>query len=460
MQAHLAPGLPARSADDPDHRRPLRVRDQLILSFYWFSLNFQNAALFPIVIPLQIAIFVAPGTTGNVQQAIFLAWLGAIGACSALIVQPIAGSISDHTRSRFGRRRPYVVAGSIVMLAGIAAVGVAREAVAFLAGFVIMQLGANVVNATYQSLIPDLVPDRQRGAASGYMGLMTILGNVGSLAIAGLLLSQVDSHTLPDAVMNGVDLFYLLSGIILAAGLIVTAFCVRETALRRRSSREHADLRQTMQRWLGPWQHHNFTWVFCTRAAVMLGLTLFMTYIEYYFATISPGQQFVMQTAVVALLALFGAVCSAFVLGVASDRWGRVTIVCFSTACMAIPALAFVLSPGSIPLWPLGILFGVGYGAYTSVDWALAIDALPAAETVGRDMGLWSLASNLPALLAPLLGGAVIKLGDAAGQIDLGYRAVFALAAVFLVLGAVFVLGVHEEHHHGEHHRPAPEVGG
>jgi MFS family permease len=453
MQSH------PRSADDPDQRLSLRVRDHLTLSCYWFSLNFQNAALFPIVIPLQIAIFIAPGTTGNAQQAIFLAWLGVFGACSALIVQPIAGSLSDHTPGRFGRRRPYILAGSVTMLAGIAMVGFAREAGAFLIGFMIMQLGANVVNATYQSLIPDLVPHRQRGAASGYMGLMTILGNVGSLAIAGLLLSQVGNHTPPDAIMNGVDIFYLLSGIMLAAGLIVTACFVHETSLRRRPVREQLDLRHVVHHWLGPWQHHNFAWVFCTRAAVMLGLTLFMTYIEYYFATISPGQQFVMQTAIVALLALFGAVCSAFVLGVASDRWGRVTIVCFATACMAIPALAFVLSPGSVPLWPLGILFGVGYGAYTSVDWALAIDALPAAETVGRDMGLWSLASNLPALLAPLLGGIVITLGNSAGQIELGYRAVFALAAVFLALGAVFVLGVHEERHHGEHHQPV-EVSG
>jgi MFS family permease len=111
---------------------------------------------------------------------------------------------------------------------------------------------------------------------------------------------------------------------------------------------------------------------------------------------------------------------------------------------MAAAALVFVAQPGAIPLWPLGLLFGLGYGAYSSVDWALAVDVLPSPQSAGKDMGLWSIASNLPAILAPLLGGGVIAVAAALDVTAAGYRAVFALAAIFMLLGAAFVLVVRE----------------
>jgi YkoP-like protein len=107
---------------------------------------------------------------------------------------------------------------------------------------------------------------------------------------------------------------------------------------------------------------------------------------------------------------------------------------------MALPAITFVVAAGRIPLWPLGLVFGLGYGAYTSVDWALAVDSLPAQANAGKDLGIWSAASTLPAILAPALGGVVIALvGGVWGLTALGYQVVFALAAIFLALGAVFV---------------------
>lgn len=474
--AEVAEAAEATNTTDPHsaapataEARPLNVAEQLTLSVLWMGINAQSAALLPIVIPTQILLFVAPGVVGNAQQATFLGWFSAAGAVVALIVPPIIGVLSDHTHHPWGRRRPYIVVGTALALVGAWGLAVASGVFAFAAAFLVMQLGVNMNVAAYQSLVPDLVGKSQRGAASGYLGLMTIVGNIGSLALAAFLLQNV-SLTSPSraAIGGGASAYYALTGLALLATTVITILGVHERvrgahpatgALARPPQRvAHGGwLAAWIEPWIGPWRHRNFTWVFLTRCFVMLGLTLFLTFIEYYFANVAHVANFIQATAVVALLALVGAVISSLLLGVYSDRVGRVVVVGLSTACMAAPALGFTLFQGNFPLWPLGLFFGLGYGGYTSVDWALAIDALPDANDVGKDMGIWSAATTLPAILAPALGAAVIALAAGYGQTAFGYRLVFGLATAFLLLGALCVSFIQEDRP-GQSPRRQPSV--
>lgn len=418
----------------------LSIRQQVTLSLLWFSLNFQTAALLPVVIPAQLLLFIAPGAVGNAQQAVALGWLSAIGAVIALVIQPLTGAVSDQTRSRLGRRRPFILLASLIYLAGIVALATALNLGVFVIGFALAQVAANMGTAAYQGLLPDRVPLEQRGTASGYLGMMTILGNVGSLAVAAVLLANVVSGPgLADAVRAGAARYYAAGAIVLVIGVLVTTIGIRENPIGQPTARP-----PFLELWLAPLRHYNFRWVFLTRVSVMLGLTLFLTFIEYYFANVAHVTNFVQSTAAVALLALGGAVVGALTLGMVSDRIGRVGIVTVASGLMTLAAVAFVVAP-HMPLWPLGLVFGAGYGAYTSVDWALAVDSLPAQSDAAKDLGVWSIASNLPAVLAPLLGSFVIGGGSAIGiSTEAAYRSVFALAGLFLLLGALFVLKVQE----------------
>lgn len=429
----------------------LTVRDQLILSSFWFSLNAQSAALFPIVIPLQILLFVPIGQVGNAQQAVLLGWISAVGAIFSLIMPPLIGMLSDNTRGSWGRRRPYIASGASLLVLSALFLATAGSIAVFVMALIMNQIGSNLANASYQALIPDRVPKEQRGEASGYMGLMTITGNIGSLAVAGLLLGGVSLTSVgPAVIRRGAILFYILTAIALIAGALITVFGVHEMPLVPTTTKPlHAEesawprfRRWFALNWIAPWREYNFTLVFLTHFAVMMGLTLFMTFIEYYFANVAHVTDFVQSTALVALLALGGAICSAFVLGILSDRTRRTPVVCFATLCMAMASFAFVIAPGSFPLWLLGILFGVGYGAYTSVDWALAIDALPSLNSVGKDFALWGTSGSLPSILAPALGGFIIYLVSLTATTALGYRVIFAVATAFLLTGALFILKV------------------
>jgi MFS family permease len=435
----------------PAMRKRLKVRDQLVLSIFWFSLNAQSAALFPIVIPLQILLFLPPGQVGNAQQALLLGWISAVGAVVSLIMPPVFGMMSDNTRGSWGRRRPYIAIGTLLLILSALLLAVAGSIAIFVLALIINQIGSNAANASYQALLPDLVPREQRGEASGYMGLMTILGNIGSLGLAAWLLGQVSlTSTGANVIRHGAALFYVLTGIALLVGVLITVIGIHEIPLgpiasepaRKKESALLRFRRWFVSNWIAPWREYNFRLIFLTRFAVMMGLTLFMTFIEYYFANVAHETNFVQATAFVALLALVGAICSAFLLGIFSDRVRRAPLVCVSTLLMATASFAFVIAPGSFPLWILGILFGIGYGAYTSVDWALAIDAMPQLSTVGKDFALWGSSTNLSSILAPAIGSLIIYFISFYAATALGYRLVFAVATLFLIYGAIFVLKI------------------
>lgn len=431
--------------------KKLTIRDQLILSVFWLSLNAQSAALLPIVIPLQILLFMPPGQVGNAQQALLLGWIATVGAVVSLIMPPVFGMLSDHTRGSWGRRRPYIAAGAFLLVLSALLLAVAGSIALFVVALVIGQVGSNAANASYQALLPDRVSREQRGEASGYMGLMTILGTIGSLSLAAWLLGQVSLTSKgSDVIRHGASLFYVLTGIAIMVGALITVIGIQEipfvpTASAPAWKQERMLLRFRRwfdANWIAPWRVSNFRLVFFTRFAVMMGLALFMTFIEYYFANVAHATNFVQATAAVALLALVGAICSAFLLGIYSDRVRRAPIVCVSTLLMATASFAFVIAPGSFPLWILGVLFGVGYGAYTSVDWALAVDALPQRSTVGKDFAIWGSSTNVAAFLAPAMGSLIIYLVALHAATALGYRLVFAVATLFLLAGALVVLKI------------------
>ena len=279
--------------------------------------------------------------------------------------------------------------------------------------------------------------------------MMTILGNVTSLGLAAWLLAAVNMEERgPGVIHQGVVLYYVLTMLVLLTGVLVTSIGVHETPHPPvlASSEKRLGLHRSFARtWIEPWQAFNFRVVFLTRFSVMIGMTLFMTFIEYYIAVVVHVPNFVQATTSVAIIALLGAVISAFFLGVFSDHVKRAPLVSAATVCMALAALAFVILPIGFPLAPLGLLFGLGYGAYTSVDWALSVDALPTLESAGKDLGLWSSSVTLPAILSPLLGTLIINVTHLFGQTVLGYRPIFVAATLFLLLAAICVLFVKEK---------------
>src|SRR5215472_8447413 len=123
--------------------RRLTFRGQIVLSFLWFALNLPSSALLPIVVPTQILLFVAPGHVGNAQQVTFLAWFSALGAIITLFIPPLTGMLSDSTPGPLGRRRPYIIAGAIVMFISMPLLINASSIIMLILGLGVMLVGLN-----------------------------------------------------------------------------------------------------------------------------------------------------------------------------------------------------------------------------------------------------------------------------------------------------------------------------
>src|SRR5258708_5314532 len=247
---------------------------------------------------------------------------------------PIIGQLSDKTPGPFGRRRPYIVLGGLVLLLGTPFLVAANNIVIFLLGLSLLHIGRNILQPAYQSLVPDKVPENARGMASGYVGGMTILGNVVSLGLAAWLLGSINQRSYStNAIRFNAGIFYTVSAVVMFIGMLITVAGVKETPfVPEKHSRPDAPGQGTLrpglttrflqwfeENWMEPWRSYNFTVVFLTRSSIMLGLALFMSFIEYYCARGQHITIFVQVTAVVAVLALGGGVVSGVLFGILSD---------------------------------------------------------------------------------------------------------------------------------------------
>src|SRR5689334_23128697 len=122
--------------------RLLSVREQWFLSCYWFAFNFQWGAILAVILPSQIATLV-----GGHSKELFNGLIPPLGAAVSMLVAPLAGAWSDGFRGRFGRRRPFMLVGSLINVAcllALAPLGTGDALRTFVLWYLLLQIGSNL----------------------------------------------------------------------------------------------------------------------------------------------------------------------------------------------------------------------------------------------------------------------------------------------------------------------------
>lgn len=376
------------------------------------------------------------------------------GGILALLMPVIGGWLSDRTASRWGRRRPWLVVGTAANVVGLGLLAVASTPALLFIAFLLVQASNNLAEGAYAGVIPDIIPADRRGQASSLLGVMEQLGSVIGLAMV------VGVYALLGQTRIALIVSYVLLAIMLVAGLVVAVTAIDEPpahrapwwlATRPISGTVTAPWIRLLADLLAPFKHNDFLWVFATRALVTLGLVITVGVMPYYFAEVVGLPNPTMASAAFGLMVVLAAVASALWSGQRSDRAGRrKQYVFFSSGVQAAVAMVLVFGlPRSLLLiFGLGLVYGLGFGAYIAVDWALACDVLPDRNgAAGKDMGLWHASLTVPTVVGPALLAVLLSYLEQSGQSvlgvptggHLGFRVGFGIAALAYLLGTVLV---------------------
>jgi len=369
---------------------------------------------------------------------------GIAGAC-ALITYPLTGALSDRTTSRFGRRRPWILVGTVVFAVSLVLLSLMTTIVGVGIFWSTAIIGFCMLTAALTATISDQVPVNQRGFVSGWISAPQAIGTILGLALVIVLaLGQVAGY---------VTVAILL--IVLAVPFIGT---VPDQQLRK-DQRPKGGLLSILQGfWINPIKHPDFGWTLLGRILVNLGNALGTTLLLYF---LQYGLGMKSADAQNGLLALTGVylvffVVAALILGRISDRIGRRKVFVYTAAYLqAIAALILAFVPNFDVAIFAAALLGAGYGCYMSVDQALATQVLPDAHSRGKDLGIMNIATAVPQAVGPLLGALIVLLfaslatagaatSDAITKVgeSAGFAGLFVAAGVLAILGGVAMIPI------------------
>ncbi|THG29976.1 MFS transporter [Naasia lichenicola] len=363
----------------------------------------------------------------DAARASNLALVATIGTVFTMLAQPIIGVLSDRTRSRMGRRAPWILFGGIIGSFLLMSVQFAPSVGILVVLWTVASVALNSAQAPLNATVADRVVEGKRGTASAIGGLGSFAGGILGAVISGVAFGAI-----------GLQSYYVVGGLALI-GLVLFVVLVRD--------RSSLTLEVPAHRWstffagfLVPLRSADFRWVWIARVLLTFGygtstaLTLYM--LQSYVRPALSAAEATSLSPLLAVVGFPGTLVGLIVAGRLSDRLGRrKPFVIFSSVLMAAGFLIPLISPTVPALLISGVVSGVAFGAYLAVDQALFIDVLPDKRAAGRDLGVAAIASNLGQSLAPLIAAQVVVL-------TAGYAGIWIVAAVLVAMAAVAIVPV------------------
>ncbi len=416
---------PAQAVDSLASRRSsLPLRQLVTLSIYWLGIQTIWAGLNNVVLADRFN-QLGPEIAGSL-----LAVTMGAGAIAAIVVQPTIGVISDYTMTRWGRRKPYIVIGTLFDMLFLAGLALSDGFIALVAFYFLLQVSSNFAQGPFQGYVPDLVPSRQVGLASGLMGLMLTLGAIAGVGIATIGPTVV---TEPIAIMG--------LGLVEAITMLVLVLSVTEG--RGAPPRTMGWRQLALSAWARDiLKERDVLWLLVVRL-LFLGAynvtAIALLYFERSFGleTQDAKSTLFIGTAIVAAMTALAALPG----GRLSDRFGRRPVIWVAAAIAATGLLGATVAPTPALAIASWVPFGIGVGTFLSADWALMADVVPK-ETTGRYMGILNAGTAMAGPVFVLLAGPIQDLVGATLGVPYGPRAALGVAVLFVVLAALALLKV------------------
>lgn len=423
------------------NKNGLHPIDYVKITIFGFALTAMWSSLHTFVLQVRLLDLVAES-----HKNTYLAILTFAGLVLAMLVQPIAGAISDHWGFRWGRRRPYILAGTALVIILLPGIGLANSFTALIIAYCLLQVSSNTAQGPFQAFIPDLVPGKKRGIASGVKGLLELTGG---LILVRFMFYFIGRYVAGEGSLWLWSSLSLLDFVLLAA-LLVTIFTVKERPWVRTAT---PPLLPTLYRSfkIDVKANPGFVTFLISRLLIVMAMATLQTFAFYFLIDVVGIANPTQVTGNLLIVIGICMVASVYPAGWLSDRIGRRPVVIASGLLGALSILLILLIHNYVALMSAGALLAISGGAFFSSNWALATDLVPKGEEA-KYLGLTNLATAGGSALARLIGIAIDPL-NAYSQ-GLGYQVMLAACLAYFVIGVVLLFRVREPANRGNSAAP------
>ncbi|EFL21177.1 putative major facilitator superfamily (MFS) transporter [Streptomyces himastatinicus ATCC 53653] len=414
------PPAPAPEVEAP----PLQKVGKSYLTWLMLA-SFGGSLALMVPLSYSLALRISDLAPGHEEQ---LGYITGSAQFIYLVLSPVIGLWSDRTRSRLGRRTPFMIVGALLGTVALAVVALAPTVLLVGLAWVLGMIGWSTAGQAIQNIQADRVPEEQRGRISALTSVMTQIAPVIGIGLA----YAVASSTL---------LVFLVPGL-LGAALVVLFPLFKPEGDSRELVHVHAVTPKDLVASYGfsPRAYPDFGWNWLGRFVFFMGLYFNTTFGTFFYAQRldMPVKEVAGIVAAIGILGVVAATGGAIGGGFLSDKLGRRKLFTLIGSALFVTGAVTEAFAHSLPQLVIGaVLMQLAIAVFSAVDQAIVFAVLPDRAQAGRYLAVVAFAQKIPSAIAPLIAPLIITVGATGGEKN--YTQLYLIGAVLALAGGLIV---------------------
>ena len=365
-------------------------------------------------------------TIEGVNPDALIGIVNAFTAVASLIANLMFGNFSDRSRSRFGRRTPWILFGAVLGGVTLFLTGTTHNAVLLTIFYCACMLGLNCMIAPMVAILSDRVPSGIRGTMSAFYGAGATIGSPIGTMLGALFIKNL----IPG---------FAVAGVLMFLGGVVSMLIMPKEESADFLPKDEGSLKDVLVSFRPPAFHgaHDFYKAFVGRFCMLVSYQMIAVY-QLYIIQNYIGQsvdESAVTVSVVSMIMMVMSLVGSFISGPVSDIIGRRKVpVVVASVLFAIGIAMPWVFPSSMGMYLFAGIAGLGYAVYSAVDQALLVDVLPNKEEAGKDLGILNMATTLGQMCGPIVMSALV--------VNLGYNFAFPTSIALAIIGCFFIMAI------------------
>lgn len=365
-------------------------------------------------------------TIEGVNPDALIGIVNAFTAVASLIANLMFGNFSDRSRSRFGRRTPWILFGAVLGGVTLFLTGTTHNAVLLTIFYCACMFGLNCMIAPMVAILSDRVPSGIRGTMSAFYGAGATIGSPIGTMLGALFIKNL----IPG---------FAVAGVLMFLGGVVSMLIMPKEESADFLPKDEGSLKNVLVSFRPPAFHgaHDFYKAFVGRFCMLVSYQMIAVY-QLYIIQNYIGQsvdESAVTVSVVSMIMMVMSLVGSFISGPVSDIIGRRKVpVVVASVLFAIGIAMPWVFPSSMGMYLFAGIAGLGYAVYSAVDQALLVDVLPNKEEAGKDLGILNMATTLGQMCGPIVMSALV--------VNLGYNFAFPTSIALAIIGCFFIMAI------------------